>query len=303
VDGWDRAMTNWKFDTTIQAPKGHRVALMVDAMWLTDVDGKNNKIIIYDGSTDDNKRKLLKLEGTTLPTKRIESTKNAMTIELQTAADTHTAFFNANIQCVCDDAKVACGGVGRCHEDGKCECPSGYSGDACESGGHCRCAQGFGGKLCDQSLAAALGGKVYALGGHDGSSWLNTAEVYDPTTKKWVAIAPMGSKRYLLAAVALGGKVYALGGCGAAGSSGSSFLNTAEVYDPTTNKWVGIPPMGSKRSGLAAVALGGKVYALGGYNLDSYYLNTAEVYDPNTNKWTTIASMGSKRDGVAAVAL
>ena len=35
---------------------------------------------------------------------------------------------------------------------------------------------------------AALGGKIYAVGGHDGSSYLNTVEVYDPVSDRYVFV-------------------------------------------------------------------------------------------------------------------
>ena len=46
---------------------------------------------------------------------------------------------------------------------------------------------------------AVLQGKLYAVGGYDGSSLLNSAEVYDPDNNSWSTIAPMGSKRQDLA--------------------------------------------------------------------------------------------------------
>jgi kelch-like protein 8 len=33
---------------------------------------------------------------------------------------------------------------------------------------------------------AALGGKIYAVGGHDGSNYLNSVEAYDPITDRYV---------------------------------------------------------------------------------------------------------------------
>lgn len=33
---------------------------------------------------------------------------------------------------------------------------------------------------------AMLGGKLYACGGYDGSSFLQTVEMFDPNTNKWV---------------------------------------------------------------------------------------------------------------------
>ena len=45
--------------------------------------------------------------------------------------------------------------------------------------------------------------RVVALGGVDGSGTVSSCEVYDPASNSWRAIAPMGSKRYRLAAAVL----------------------------------------------------------------------------------------------------
>jgi N-acetylneuraminic acid mutarotase len=163
--------------------------------------------------------------------------------------------------------------------------------------------------------AATLGGKIYALGGLSSSqSSLNTAEAYDPTTNTWTAIASMGIGRMNLAAATLNGKIYAVGG--EYRHTGHEFdddffvtINSAEAYDPTTNTWTAIAPMGTRRMNLAATTLNGKIYAVGGD--DGVYvqpniphiLNTTEAYDPPTNTWTAIASMGTTRDDLAAATL
>ena len=41
--------------------------------------------------------------------------------------------------------------------------------------------------------------RVLVMGGFDGSSYLNTAELYDPQSQTWSAVPPMGSKRAYLA--------------------------------------------------------------------------------------------------------
>jgi N-acetylneuraminic acid mutarotase len=99
--------------------------------------------------------------------------------------------------------------------------------------------------------ATTLNGKIYALGGYDGSSFFNIAEVYDPSTNTWTMIAPMGTARAGLAATTVNGKIYALGG-----TDGSSTFNIAEAYDPSTNTWTTIAPMGTARGFVAAVTLG-----------------------------------------------
>ena len=91
--------------------------------------------------------------------------------------------------------------------------------------------------------------------------------------------------------------LYALGG-----SDDSSYLSSCEVYDPASDRWRAIAPMGSKRQGMAAAVVGGLLYALGGYD-GSGALSSCEVYDPASNSWRAIAPMGSKRAHMAAAVL
>ena len=87
--------------------------------------------------------------------------------------------------------------------------------------------------------------------------------------------------------------LYALGGY-----DGRS-VSSCEVYDPASNSWRAIAPMGSKRQCLAAAVVGGLLYALGGYDGSSVW-SSCEVYDPASNSWRAIAPMGSKRQFLAA---
>ena len=50
---------------------------------------------------------------------------------------------------------------------------------------------------------AALGGKLYAVGGTpDYKLYVKTAEVFDPATGKWSALSPMGTSRQCLGVAA-----------------------------------------------------------------------------------------------------
>ena len=42
---------------------------------------------------------------------------------------------------------------------------------------------------------AVLEGKLYSVGGRDGSSCLSSVEVYDPHTDKWTMASPMLKRR------------------------------------------------------------------------------------------------------------
>ena len=144
--------------------------------------------------------------------------------------------------------------------------------------------------------AAAINGKIYALGGYNYGN-LSTVQEYDPVTNQWTTKASMPTARYGLAAAAINGKIYALGGY----SYGN--LSTVQEYDPVTNQWTTKASMPTARYGLAAAAINGKIYALGGYGASYSYLNTVEEYDPVTNQWTTKASMPTARQYLAAAAI
>jgi len=167
--------------------------------------------------------------------------------------------------------------------------------------------------------AVALNGRIYAIGGSQGfGSSLNTVEVYDPSSNSWRssndppgtagAPAPMPTARYELAVAAVNGKIYGIGGHGGPNQE----LNTVEAYDPATNTWstdvevvspkgvvlhIPLAPMPTARSDLAAAAVNGKIYAIGGFG---GLLNTVEVYDPATNRWTAAANLPTARYSLAA---
>jgi len=151
----------------------------------------------------------------------------------------------------------------------------------------------------DFGAVAASNCKIYVIGGKQGSSLLNTVEEYDITTNSWNnQKSPMPTKRINFAAVeADNGKIYVIGG-----ENSTSALNTVEEYDPVNDRWTVKASMNANRSGLRAVALNGKIYAIGGRNEDT--LNSVEVYDPVNDSWTMLQSpMYQKRSdfGVSVV--
>ena len=50
---------------------------------------------------------------------------------------------------------------------------------------------------------AAVQGKLYVAGGHDGNNSLATAEAFDPQQNRWEAVAPMAQGRHSFAVAAL----------------------------------------------------------------------------------------------------
>jgi N-acetylneuraminic acid mutarotase len=141
--------------------------------------------------------------------------------------------------------------------------------------------------------AATVNGKIYAIGGFNGG-WLNTVEVYDPSSNTWSTAAPMPTARSSLAAAVVNGEIYAIGGYR------SGYLNTVEVYDPSSNTWSTAPlPMPTARAALAAATANGNIYAIGGSDSSAYF-NTVEVYNPSSNTWSTAPPMPTARHDLAA---
>ena len=124
--------------------------------------------------------------------------------------------------------------------------------------------------------AAAVNGKVYAIGGFDitNANASNTVEVYDPSSKSWSTAASMPTARFGLAAAAVNGKVYAIGGSG----NFANNLKTVEVYDPSSNSWSTAASLPTGPIWAAADA-NGLIYALG--VTDAFpFISLAEEYSP-----------------------
>jgi N-acetylneuraminic acid mutarotase len=116
-------------------------------------------------------------------------------------------------------------------------------------------------------------GKVLVTGGNNGI-YLNSAELYDPSTGQWTITANMTySRGYHTASVLTNGKVLVNGGQ----SNSAIVLNSAELYDPSTGEWTIIENMTYTRYlHTASVLTNGKVLVTGGYN--GIYLNSTELY-------------------------
>lgn len=181
--------------------------------------------------------------------------------------------------------------------------------------------------------AETVNGKIYVMGGSNGSKVISSVEMYDPSTDKWTMVAPMNTARWYFQTEVIDGKIYAIGGPNLSsmevydpstdkwtvlapmsidrtnfqtevvngmiyaigGNGGKTTLNTVERYDPATNKWTKMEPMSERRRDFQTELINGKIYAIGGTFNNA--TNTAEVYDTETNKWSSIASMSEARYG------
>jgi hypothetical protein len=85
------------------------------------------------------------------------------------------------------------------------------------------------------AAAAPGNGKLYAVGGYDGSNRLATCEEYDPATNTWTTKAAMPTARHSLAAAAPGnGKLYAVGGYNGSYCATCEEYHTGDVTAPVS---------------------------------------------------------------------
>ncbi|MEK7286941.1 MAG: fibronectin type III domain-containing protein, partial [Elusimicrobiota bacterium] len=134
-----------------------------------------------------------------------------------------------------------------------------------------------------ESFAAqAMDGKIYLIGGLDGSgNFQSLNEEYDPQADTWATKAPMPAPRSQIAAATQGGKIYVFGGWD------GNFFNIksmTEVYDPVSNIWAKRANMGLGRRQAAAAAANGKIYVISGsFGTNSDLADNNEEYDPGTS--------------------
>lgn len=149
--------------------------------------------------------------------------------------------------------------------------------------------------------SATLGpdGKIYVIGGHDGSGYSNKVEVFDPSTNTWTTAADLPTARYAATAVtSIGGHIYVIGGFGSGG-----ILDSVEVYNPSTNTWTSAANMSTPRFGLTAVTgVDGRIYVMGGGNCNGCFspLATLEIYSPSSNTWANGADLPIALGGATA---
>jgi len=106
----------------------------------------------------------------------------------------------------------------------------------------------------------------------------------------WGETATMGWTHAAMVAVHIGPTIYLIGD-----------RDALHIYNSATNSWSKGTAPPSNQYG-PAVALGGKIYVLGGVTGPKITGNCV-VYDPGTDTWSSVASLPSPRGAGAAAAL
>jgi N-acetylneuraminic acid mutarotase len=149
--------------------------------------------------------------------------------------------------------------------------------------------------------SSVVNGKIYVIGGWNNDvapfepvDIFTTIDVFDVATSHWSTITPQGkhTPRFLATSCVVNGKIYVIAG------DTNSWLPTdiVEIYDPATNTWETPSIEGQliePRAALTSVAIGNKIYIMGG----SGYVNSKyfglEVFDATANTWEIPLTQGT----------
>jgi len=150
----------------------------------------------------------------------------------------------------------------------------------------------------DHAAAASWRGRVVVVGGYGPDrAPLRAAFLYDGS--RWRTLPRPPEERAAAAAAATAdGRVWVVGG-----RTRSGLARTALSLDLRSLRWRTV--QGPRpREHLAATALGGRVYALGG-RLAGYDTNlgVVEAYDPARNRWSRMPDLPDPRGGTGAAAV
>jgi len=127
----------------------------------------------------------------------------------------------------------------------------------------------------------ALDGRLYAIGGRDGSREVGVTEVYDPATGRWHDTAPMPSPRNHT-----GGYVDGAMGCVAGGRTPATSA-AIDCLDPATSTWHSDWVLPVAPSGAAAALLGGVTIVAGGEPADESHI-VGVIQESRLGVWTEI---------------
>lgn len=147
-------------------------------------------------------------------------------------------------------------------------------------------------------------GNVLVVGGFDGTSAISSAEIFNPTLGSWTTTGSLTTARFLHTATLLTNatcvaaqncKVLVAGGLNSGG-----VVNSAELFDPSTNTWTPTGSLGIARFGHIATLMtngpaNGQVMVMGGGNDSSPNLSSAELYDPLLGTWSGTANLQTGR--------
>lgn len=141
------------------------------------------------------------------------------------------------------------------------------------------------------AAAAVVDGRLYVAGGFDESGFTPVATVWELVGDRWESRTDLPGPVGAGAAAVVDGRLYLVGG------TPESALYR---YDPSEDAWERLTSPSEQREHLAAVALGGELWAIGG-RWQGNAVSSTEIFDPSSETWRPGPSMNEARSGFGAV--
>ncbi len=137
--------------------------------------------------------------------------------------------------------------------------------------------------------------QLWLVGGQTAAGLSAAATYYTRSLDYLSHLAELPAGRFMHAAVPIDGRIALFGG-----------RNYAEVvggwiFDPADGSYQAMADLPAAQNGLAAVALGGRVWAIGGADTFGNAIATVRAYDPVADAWTEHQPMLNARRDAAAV--
>ena len=120
---------------------------------------------------------------------------------------------------------------------------------------------------------------VFIVGGVLDQRDTKSCVVFDTTSRKWKEVSEINQAKSNAACVTFEGRVVVVGG----DDEDGALLNTVEAYDHGADVWSLMPNMMEARKEHASVAVGNKLFAIGGYNTTS-----SEVFDSGRGEFVLL---------------
>ncbi len=143
-----------------------------------------------------------------------------------------------------------------------------------------------------ETATVAVNGKIYVLGGFDGSlGILDTMQIYDTQTCEWSTGPSLPTPMHHANAVEWAGEIIVLGF-----ATGFDFAAHGEVYIFNGQEWIeGTPmPAGTERSSSSVAVVDDLVYVAGGLRGDP--VADFSRYSPGSDEWTVLEDLPAPRD-------
>ncbi len=148
-------------------------------------------------------------------------------------------------------------------------------------------------RAIQEAAATAVADRLYVLGGYDTMRNSSAATfVFDGSA--WASGPTLPIRVNHPGAATINSDVYVAGGFTASGATNRVFVLASGAA-----AWREVAPMQRARGALSLVAVGQRLYAIGGRDA-SVEIAVPEVYEPRSNTWTDAATMPHPRNHLAA---